>query len=99
MEDIVMRVARLYEEKNIPNGVEHHERFVRAMEAASECVDAECRATGKQLSEAEREAARDKYFRIEATKMGIPPDEIEGQLYVWTEIQKILAEVTQGKAT
>ena len=90
MEDIIQRIARISEEKNLPKGEEHFDRYVRAMDAAEERVKAERGTSGKQLSEPERLEAKRKYFQIEAAKLGMPEAEIEGRWYVHVESLKII---------
>ena len=67
------------------------------MDTACERVDAGCRATGKQLSEDERQAAVEGYFRVEAAELGMAAEEIEGRLCVHAETQRILKEILEAE--
>src|SRR5437879_6113179 len=96
MEDYIQRLARLAEKRHIRTAPENFDLYVRAMDAAVQCVTAESDATGIELSETEKEAAEAKCFRIEAAKLGMSEAEIEGRLYMHIESMKIVSEMMKA---
>jgi hypothetical protein len=98
MEDIILQLARITDERKIPKGEEHFDRYVRAMNAANDRLDAECRTSGKSLSEPERAATLKNYFGIEAATVGMTSTEIENRWFLHCETGRILDRTMVAEA-